>query len=468
MLESAHTQRALPAAWAIAVSLALHALGFSAVYLSEWHAPANFGNPLQDTHPQASSLAAHGSALEAHHRAALALAYTVRREPAGLHTQDLLWLTHWQPSAPKASAVVGAQTGAQKDAQAGEKLGEKQSAKLGAKLGDIKPAQASAAALPAEPSFTPPTTPTTQAPQPPQRTQAGHAIEPPAQPQSSASDGATHDSSPSTVPIAIESETPSVIQAPSPPPLPLQLPSAQATTAPVPVPAAAPTQQTAAAPSYRLPSQLRAQFDATVRGFAGKSVLTWKTKDSGAAYEAQLISTVAIPFKTFEHRFESKGVINDYGLAPLSVLEKRPSGGTVATTIEPVAQRVVISSKEGFLPYDPRAHDLVSLMVQLAVYAQTQPRWQTAGTAQDFTVYRPSGIKRWRFQSMGVVLLEQGTAGIRTVHVRRVALGTEPDYEDQYHFWLDLSRYGFPVKIRQVDHKGNTTDIQLVDWRASE
>jgi hypothetical protein len=48
-----------------------------------------------------------------------------------------------------------------------------------------------------------------------------------------------------------------------------------------------------------------------------------------------------------------------------------------------------------------------------------------------------------------------------------VPLGAEPDFEDQFHFWLDLSLYGFPVKIRQIDSKGNVTDISMIDWQES-
>lgn len=227
------------------------------------------------------------------------------------------------------------------------------------------------------------------------------------------------------------------------------------------------TPTNSALPSYRLPNQLKVQFEATVRGFAGKSVLSWKktTQDGVSRYEAQQLSTVAIPFKTFEHRFKSSGVINNLGLAPLNVEEKRPNGSSVATTVEPDKNRVIISSKEGFLPYDPQGHDLVSLMVQLAIYAQSNPKWQQSGTAQDFTVYRPSGIKRWRIQSMGLTNIALADKQVQTIHLRRVPLWAEPDYEDTYHFWLDLNRYGFPVKMRQTDSKGNHTDINLVDWQ---
>jgi hypothetical protein len=209
------------------------------------------------------------------------------------------------------------------------------------------------------------------------------------------------------------------------------------------------------------------RYEAHVSGLSGKSVLTWKktTQAHTQTFEAQLISSATILFKTFEHRYKSSGVINTTGLMPLSVEEKRTSGNTVATTIEPDNKRVIISSKEGFLPYDPLGKDLVSLMLQLSIYTQTQPLWLKAGTAQDFTVYRPSGIKRWRFQSMGMDTIQLKDQLVQAVYIKRVPLSAEPDYEDQHHFWLDPKHYGFPVKMRLVDNKGRSTDIAMTDWQ---
>jgi hypothetical protein len=267
-------------------------------------------------------------------------------------------------------------------------------------------------------------------------------------------------------PSPLVTEQPNVrLAIPSPNPEPAVVLNSAASN---PSPTAKPVEPAPSA-TYRLPNQVTLHYEANRSGFQGKSTLSWKKSIDAAAqstrYEAQLASSATVLFKTFEHRFKSTGVINDWGLAPLRVEEKRTNGSTVATTIEPANNRVIISSKEGFLPYDPLAHDLVSLMVQLAILAQTQPSWQQAGTAQDFTVYRPSGIKRWRFQSMGITTITLGARQHQTVYVRRVTPSGEIDYEDQYHFWLDLNRYGFPVKMRLVDSKNNATDITMIDWQ---
>ncbi len=140
---------------------------------------------------------------------------------------------------------------------------------------------------------------------------------------------------------------------------------------PLPLPTSQPRPNTIPASLYRLPNQLTVRFEANTRGITGQSLLTWKkfgdSLNQNVKYDAQLVTSATVLFKVFEHSFKSSGVINSLGLAPLSVEEKRPNGSIIATTVEPDKNRSIISSQAGFLPFDPQAHDLVSLIL----YAQS-------------------------------------------------------------------------------------------------
>jgi hypothetical protein len=214
---------------------------------------------------------------------------------------------------------------------------------------------------------------------------------------------------------------------------------------------------------YSLPNQVSVRYETNYQGIAARSELQWKKIGEVGAqrYEASLITSAL----GMELRYKSVGLIGIKGLAPLAVEEKRPFKSAVATSIEPSNNRVIISSKEGFLPYDPMGHDLVSLIIQLGIYAQSLPQWSLPGIAQDFTVYRPNGIKRWRLQSQGLDTIQVRGEMRQVVYIRRIASDGQPDYEDQYHFWLDPKHYGFPVKMRQVDSAGKVTDIVMTDWK---
>lgn len=224
------------------------------------------------------------------------------------------------------------------------------------------------------------------------------------------------------------------------------------------------------ASTYRLPTQLRVNYAANARGISGKASLVWRkgreAETGGASpntYDAELNATVTF-FKTFQYGLKSSGQLTRSGITPLRIEEKRTNGSTVATTVEPQNNRVIISSQEGFQPYSAGGQDLLGLMLELGVFVQTQPKWATAGTAYDFVVYRPSGIKKWRFQSQGLQMIEVAGQQVQTVHIRRVATDNQPDFEDQQFLWLDPKRYGFPVKMRWVDSKQNVTDINMIEW----
>jgi hypothetical protein len=214
---------------------------------------------------------------------------------------------------------------------------------------------------------------------------------------------------------------------------------------------------------YNLPNQVSVRYETNYQGIPARSELQWKkTGEVGSQrYEASLITSAM----GMELLYKSVGLIGIKGLAPLAVEEKRPFKSAIATSIEPSNNRVIISSKAGFLPYDPMGHDLVSLMIQLGIYAQTLPQWSLPGIAQDFTVYRSNGIRRWRLQSQGLDTIAVRGEMRQVVYIRRVALQGQPDYEDQYHFWLDPKHYGFPVKMRLVDNTGKMTDIVMTDWK---
>ncbi len=214
---------------------------------------------------------------------------------------------------------------------------------------------------------------------------------------------------------------------------------------------------------YALPNQLNVRYETNYQGIAALSELQWKkTDDEGVLrYEASLVTSAL----GMELRYKSIGSIGINGLAPLAIEEKRPFKSAIAISIEPSNNRVIISSKEGFLPYDPLGHDLISLIIQLGMYTQLLPHWSQSGTMRDFTVYRPNGIKRWRLQSQGLDTIQVRGEMRQVVYIRRIASDGQPDYEDQYHFWLDPKLHGFPVKMRQVDNTGRVTDIVMTDWK---
>jgi hypothetical protein len=227
--------------------------------------------------------------------------------------------------------------------------------------------------------------------------------------------------------------------------------------------------------TYTLPKTATVTYDLTVRksgmSVSGKAILNFTKTDSdlaagvNAKYVSDLTASATLFFKKHEARYGSEGQLTPFGLRPLIVEEKRPKGSMIRTTIEPDNGRVIISGKEGFLPYYPNAIDYLGMIVQLAINQQIEARWRVPGTVQDFKIYRANGITDWRLQSQGMTTITVADRTIETLYIKRIPLDDKVDYDDVQHFWLDPAHYGFPVKIHWDQQDGAAFDIVMSNWQ---
>lgn len=164
-------------------------------------------------------------------------------------------------------------------------------------------------------------------------------------------------------------------------------------------------------------------------------------------------------------RYLAKGNLTTYDLRPTRIEESTAKKSMVATTIDHYIKRAVISSQEGFVAYDDTRQDLLSIIIQLGINQQLEPRWFVAGTTQDFKVYRPTGLTTWRFQSQGIETVKIGEKSLDLLYLKRIPLDDQLDHEEEQHLWLDPKRYGFPVKMRFTRQNGQYTEFILTDWK---
>ncbi len=220
------------------------------------------------------------------------------------------------------------------------------------------------------------------------------------------------------------------------------------------------------AAQFSVANKVQLSYEGAWGGTPVQGILSFQLNK--ADYTASLQLTASTIFKTFELKQTAIGVLNIHGFEVFSAQDKAINGRTTAIAVEPSNQRVIISSKEGFLPYSAGGKDLLSLILQLGILSQAQPEWKTKGTQQDFTVYRPSGIKRWRYQSQGLESTQVGANKVETIYIKRVPQSNEPDFEYIHHLWLDPARHGLPLRIKLEDPKsGRTIDLVLNQWEES-
>ena len=214
--------------------------------------------------------------------------------------------------------------------------------------------------------------------------------------------------------------------------------------------------------NFKLPSKVRLSYEGRYLGLTAKTVVNWQQKmvDTAVNYETDL--RISWLFVSYTQR--SRGHVTVAGIKPLGSEEKSTKNAVTAIHFEPQNERVIISTQAGFQPYIAGGQDILGLMFQLAALVQSQPAWATAGTAQDFTVYLRSGVKQWRFLSHGIETLDIDGKPVQTIHVSRVPISAQPEFEDQQHFWLDPARYALPVKIKYVDARKDSKEVLLTSW----
>jgi hypothetical protein len=220
-------------------------------------------------------------------------------------------------------------------------------------------------------------------------------------------------------------------------------------------------------PSFTLPTQLRAQYSGVGKygkiPLSGTGVITWQTKGAADAmrYEAAL-EIGALFYKSTLH---SQGVVNAAGIHPLRTEEKNTGKAASIITIDPKTKTATVTGKEGTMPFDATGQDLLTVIAQLGTFVQTQPQWRVAGEQKTFSVYRPGGLKPWRFQSQGMQTVTVNGAALPTVHIVQISHHGATDQDEQHHFWLDPARHGFPIKLRKVKSGGDYVELTLKDWQ---
>jgi Protein of unknown function (DUF3108) len=236
-------------------------------------------------------------------------------------------------------------------------------------------------------------------------------------------------------------------------------------------PAASPV-TAASAPNavFTLPAQLRAQYSGVGKygkfPLSGSGLITWNSRsDSATAAGTPYDASLEIGALFYKSVLTSQGVVNGAGIHPRRTEEKNTGKTAVVIATDVANNRVSISGKEGFQPYDASGQDLLTVIAQLGVSVQTQPQWRIAGAQKTFAVYRPGGLKHWRFQSQGLQTLLINGVAVPTIYVVQLAEDGGIDQDDQHHLWLDPARHGFPIKLRKIKKGGDYVELTLKDWQ---
>jgi len=251
-------------------------------------------------------------------------------------------------------------------------------------------------------------------------------------------------------------ETAPALQSPTPPavvPAPAQPP---ALPEPAPPP---PAEAPPAGRRFRVNLPPPAAFeldvkrvDADGRKWNGVADMRWQT--DGSAYRVELNVGISMLVARVDLlALTSQGTIDDAGIAPVTMTEKRRSRSMTATHFHQDERRITFSASSASAPLLAGAQDKASLPFQLAAIGRGDVN-QFAGDI-DIQVGEDRGATIYRFQLVGEEELDTKMGRLVTW---RLARPPRPgSYNARLDIWLAPSLGWYPVQIRNTEGSGAVT-----------
>ncbi|HJV87278.1 MAG TPA: DUF3108 domain-containing protein [Noviherbaspirillum sp.] len=149
----------------------------------------------------------------------------------------------------------------------------------------------------------------------------------------------------------------------------------------------------------------------------------------------------------------SEGVIDDYGLAPVSFTEKRFRKSPATTTFDRAAGVVRFPESDQTAPLSGGEQDRSSAVWQLVSIARAAQGKFKPGSEWTFTVAGRRDADAWTFKVLKPEKIDTALGKLNTLHITRL---NEPGSGDQQiDIWLAPQQEWYPARIRYSESDGD-------------
>ena len=195
-----------------------------------------------------------------------------------------------------------------------------------------------------------------------------------------------------------------------------------------------------------------ARVDADGTKWAGSASMTWHT--DGSRYDASLEAGVSLLVTRVNLLvLRSEGVIDDFGIAPVKVTEKRTRRAETATHFNRDQGTITFSASERSYPLLTGAQDKATVPFQLGGIGRADIN-QFGGDI-DLQVGDEKEATIFRFQLVGEEELNTKMGKLVTWHLTRPPKpGT---YSSRLDIWLAPGMNWYPVQMRNTESSGALT-----------
>lgn len=195
-----------------------------------------------------------------------------------------------------------------------------------------------------------------------------------------------------------------------------------------------------------------ARVDADGTKWTGSASMTWHT--DGGRYNASLEAGVSLLVTRVNLLvLRSEGVIDDFGIAPVRVTEKRTRRAETATHFNREQNTITFSASERSFPLLGGAQDKATVPFQLGAIGRGDVN-QLGGDI-DLQVGDEKEATIFRFQLIGEEELDTKMGKVVTWHLTRPP--KKGSYSSRLDIWLAPGMNWFPIQMRNTEASGALT-----------
>jgi hypothetical protein len=195
--------------------------------------------------------------------------------------------------------------------------------------------------------------------------------------------------------------------------------------------------------------------------WTGSATMSWQ--NDGIHYKVGLDVGITVLFRVNLLMLNSEGLIDDAGISPVTMREKRRGRSETATHFNQEQGRISFSASERSFPLLPGAQDKATVPFQLAAIGRADVN--QFGSDVDILVGEDKAATIYRFQLVGEEELETGMGKLVTW---RLARPPRPgSYNARLDIWLAPSLNWYPVQIRNTEGNGAVTTQTVTKIRTN-
>jgi hypothetical protein len=187
----------------------------------------------------------------------------------------------------------------------------------------------------------------------------------------------------------------------------------------------------------------------------GTATVQWRAGDG--KYSVATESRAAIFGKILENR--SEGVIDEFGLAPVTFYEKRFRKEPNTTSFKRDVKTITFSDGDISYPIKGGEQDRSSAQWQLAAQARATPDKFKPGSEWQYFVAGRRDAELWSFKVANTETVQIGSGEVSAVHL--IKAPPKDKEGQQVDLWLAPSMDWYPVRVRFNDSDGDFVDQTL-------